>query len=133
MQLQEREFNEKRNNQLNNSLMQLDKGNINVMKAIQSMDPKYAKHMFLRNELVKKVALYAAGGIEILDQPVCNHCERPALWDKGGTAYCFSCHTKTQKPITVERYLIEYTKFFSEEQLEMMLAAKGGENIEIIE
>ena len=103
----------------------IDIDNHRVMKAIQSNDPKYAKHMFLRNQLLQSFAMRATGGIELLDQPVCRSCERPAAWNSGSTGYCFACGTTTKDPITVEKYLMEYTKFFTAEQLEYM--AKVGE------
>ena len=126
----EDDFKSTRKGMLNHEHKKIDLGNARVMKAIETTDPKFAKHMFLRNKLVQSIAMRATGGIELLDQPVCEHCERPALWDKGGTAYCFSCHGKTLKPITVERYLMEYTKFFTKEQLELL--GKAGEEVEII-
>lgn len=123
----EDDFNRTRKGMLSHEHKKIDVGNARVMKAIQSTDPKYAKHMFLRNQLIQNFAMRSTGGVDILDQPVCNHCERPAAWNTGGTAYCFSCGTTTQKPITVERYLIEYTKFFSQEQLELL--EKAGETV----
>ena len=126
----EDEFKRIRQGMLAQEHNKLDIGNARVMQAIQSTDPKYAKHMFLRNKLVQNISMRASGGLQLLDQPVCEHCERPALWDKGSTAYCFSCNRSTKKPITVENYLINYTKFFTNEQLELM--AKVGETDEII-
>lgn len=95
------------------------------MKAIESTEPKFAKHMFLRNQLLENFAKYMGGGVNILDQPMCNHCERPAAWHDGGTAYCFSCNHTTKEPITVKQYLIEYTKGIPEETLEI-LTMQGG-------
>ena len=123
----EDDFNRTRKGMLSQQHKRIDVGNARVMQAIQNTDPKYAKHMFLRNQLIQNFAMRATGGVEILDQPVCNHCERPAAWHIGGTAYCFSCGTTTKEPITVARYLIEYTKFFSQEQLELL--EKAGETV----
>ncbi len=126
----EADFKNTRRGILNHEHKKIDLGNARVMQAIQTTDPKYAKHMFLRNQLIQNFAMRSTGGIEILDQPVCEHCERPAAWHTGGTAYCFSCGTTTKQPITVEKYLMEYTKFFTKEQLELL--GKAGEEVEII-
>lgn len=105
------------------------KQHLDIMKAIEGTDPKFAKHMFLQNKLIENFAKSLGGGVNILDQPMCNHCEKPAAWNEGGTAYCFSCHTTTKNPITVKKYLIEYTKGISEEQLQMLIALGGLDNV----
>lgn len=101
------------------------------MKTIGSVEPKFAKHMFLRNQLIEGFAKTLGGNINILDQPMCNRCEKPAAWNEGGKAYCFSCHSTTEKPITVKKYLIEYTKNIPEEMIELLLM-QGGDTDEII-
>lgn len=129
----EQEFKATRQGMLNKTLSTLDEDNIKIMKAIEGADPKYAKHMFLRNELLKKFSLSVGGGIDLLDQPVCTRCERPAAWNIGGSAYCFSCNTNIppNNVITVMEYLMEHTKAFTEEQLEV-LNRLGGVDNEII-
>ena len=104
------------------------------MKAIQNKDPKYAKHMFLSNELVEKFAKHVVGGVNILEQPVCIHCEKPAAWNEGGSAYCFSCgkDTPSNKVVTVRQYLIEQLKGFDVDKLEM-LSMVGGDYDETTE
>ena len=104
-----------------------------IMKDIEGKDPKFASHMFKRNDLIEKFAKHLGGGINILDQPMCDHCEKPAAWNEGGTAHCFSCNRDTAKPITVHEYLMNYTKGYSEHQLRQIeeqlkvLEAMGGE------
>ena len=100
------------------------------MKSIEKIDPKYAKHMFLKNQLIENFAMHMGGGIDLLDQPVCPHCEKPAAWNEGGTAYCFSCNKSIpmDKVITVIEYLIEYTNAFTEEQLEVLNMLGGSDN-----
>jgi len=109
-------------------LKQLSQKHFDVMKVIEGKDPKFAKHMFLRNELVEKFAKHVVGGVNILEQPVCIHCEKPAAWNEGGSAYCFACNgtTPKDKAITVREYLIDQLKGFDEEKLEM-LSMIGGE------
>lgn len=119
----DREFKEARGNKLASEHSKVDLGNVRAMKVIEGVDPKFAKHMFLRNQLLQNFAMRATGGIDILDQPMCNHCEKPAAWHTGGAAYCFSCGTTTKEPITVEKYLMEYTKMFTDEQLKLMVKA----------
>lgn len=94
---------------------------------ISKVDPKYAKHMFLQNELIEKFAMNLGGGLDVLEQPVCIHCERPAAWNEGGSAYCFSCHKSTpaDKAITVRKYLLEQTKCYTAEQLELLNTLGG--------
>ena len=126
-------FKNTRMKKLDHELKDINKNTVSTMRAIENVDPKYAKHMFLRNELIEKFAMNIGGGLDILQQPVCIYCERPAAWDIGGSAYCFSCNKNipADKVITVMDYLMEYTKTFSEEQLEI-LNMLGGTNNEII-
>lgn len=112
---------------LNRAKMQaVNTKHVNIMKNIEGVDPKFAKHMFLSNQLIENFAKSLGGGVDILNQPMCNHCEKPAAWNEGGSAYCFSCHKATKNPITVKEYLVEYTKGFTEEQIQLLLAL-GGE------
>lgn len=129
----EQEFRNVRMLKLDNELSKHNTKNLEIMNTIGEIDPKYAKHMFLRNELIERFAISIGGGLDILGQPVCIHCERPAAWDIEGSAYCFSCNKSipAYKVITVMDYLKEFTKTFTEEQLEM-LNILGGSNDEII-
>lgn len=128
----EDDFNKKRQAKLQKELLMPNQKNINTMKLIEDTEPKYAKHMFLRNELIERFAMHIGGGLDILEQPICPHCERPAAWDKEGKAYCFSCHKSIDKTITVRQYLLEYTKGMTEQQLEL-LNKIGGREDDIIE
>lgn len=129
----EQEFRKLKAEKLRQSITNPDNKNIGVMKSISKVDPKYAKHMFLRNELLENFAMQVGGGIDLLSQPVCTHCEKPAAWDDKGSAYCFSCNKTipAKDVITVIDYLMEYTKMFTEEQLEV-LTMLGGSKDEII-
>jgi hypothetical protein len=128
----EDDYKKIRQTKLHKELIQPNQKNINTMKLIEKTDPKYARHMFLRNELIEQFAMHLGGGIDILEQPVCPHCERPAAWDQEGKGYCFSCKKSipANKIVTVRQYLLEYTKGMSEEQLELLI---GGENDDFIE
>jgi len=99
-----------------------------ILNQIEGTNANYAKHMLNRNPLLEKFAKDVFGGVEILDQPVCRKCERPGMWDKGGTGYCFVCGTRTENPITVEQYYIEELKA-TKEQMDTMTKrlSKGGE------
>ena len=99
--------------------------NIAKFKAIEKVNPNHAKHMLLKNEFIKKMAFDNFGSIQILDQPVCEACERPAFWHTGDTANCFVCGRITKTPITVREYYEKIVKL-SEEQLEI-LETIGGE------
>ncbi len=37
--------------------------------------------------------------------PVCGHCERLGMWDKGGVGVCKHCGTITKNPVTYSTYL----------------------------
>lgn len=99
------------------------------MKNIEKVSPKFAKHMFLKNQLIENFAMHLGGGMDLLDQPMCPHCEKPAAWNTDATAYCFSCHKSiaASKVVTVMEYLVEYTDSFTEEQLEMLNMLGGSE------
>lgn len=129
----EEEFKRTRKGMLQKELSAINIGNVKIMESIGKVEPKYAKHMFLRNELLQKFSMSMGGGIDLLEQPVCTHCERPAAWDVGGSAYCFSCNKSVpaKDVITVMEYLMEYTKMLSKEQLEV-LNRLGGDSNEIV-
>ena len=113
-------------------LKQLSQSHFDIMKVIEGKEPKYAKHMFLRNELVEKFAKHTVGGVNILEQPVCIHCEKPAAWNEGGSAYCFACgkDTPKEKVVTVRAYLIDQLKGFDEDKLELL--SLGGDYDETV-
>ena len=113
---------------LDKKLQSIDTNNHNIMKSITSVEPKYAKHMFLKNSVIENFAMHSAGGLDILEQPVCPACEKPAAWDVNSTGYCFSCNRSisADKVITVLEYLLEHTNMFSEEQLERLNLLGGG-------
>ena len=91
-----------------------------VMNTLNSNNPKLAKHFMLRNDVIMKFASHIDGGVDILTQPMCEHCEKPAAWNTNGTAHCFSCNKDTLHPITVYDYFLEHTKNLSEEELLML-------------
>ena len=69
-------FKEYRKRKLHHDLNQHDTNNIRAIKAIEGVDPKYAKHMFLGNRLLEQFIKKQGGGLDLLDQPVCPHCEK---------------------------------------------------------
>lgn len=113
---------------LNKQVNSINTQHTTTMDMLNKVNPKYAKHMFLRNELIENFAKFVGGGIDILGQPVCTKCERPCAWDSEGSAYCFSCNHKVpaDKVITVLDYLLEYTKTFTEKELEILNMGGGG-------
>ena len=124
----DQEYRDTRKLMLDKELQTINTNHFDIMKTIEGVEPKFAKHMFLRNQLIENFAKSIGGGINVLGQPMCNHCEKVAAWNDEGTAYCFSCHSTTKKPITVKQYLIEYTKALSEEQLELLSMMGGVED-----
>lgn len=129
----DQEFKAARNNILGKQLIETNVKHIDTMKTIEGLDPKFAKHMFLRNELLESFSKNMGGGVNVLEQPMCGHCERVAAWNTGGKAHCFSCNkdTPASQVITVKKYLLEFMKNMSEEQLQM-LNTLGGDKHDII-
>lgn len=123
------EWEQYRDKKLQHDITRDNEKHFKVMESIKGKDPKLAAHMMQRNDIIRKFASKIGGGIDILEQPMCEHCEKPAAWDEGGTAYCFACNKKTSKPITVHEYFMEHTKYYTKEQLEI-LKALGGESDE---
>lgn len=92
---------------------------LQTMEEIKSVHPKYAKHMFQLNNLVKNLAMTEFSNIDVLDLPVCRRCERPALW-MNEDARC-SCGAITKNPMTVRQYMIqEFRKQLTDEQIEQL-------------
>ena len=94
--------------------------NLVAMKEIEGINPKLAKHALLRNDLMRDLTLDNYGSIQIMEQPVCRSCERPALWHVNSTAFCHVCGTVTQNPITVKQYLIDQFSKLTPMQLEAL-------------
>jgi len=129
------EYKQKKDNkdsQIRREILEPNARNINALKSIEGVDPKYAKHMFLSNQLMESFIMHKGGGLELLGQPVCPHCEKPCAWDISGTAYCFSCNKSIpkEKVFTVAQYLIQETKGVDVETLKLYV--KEAEKDEII-
>jgi hypothetical protein len=75
----------------------------NVKAAKTLKDTKYFDHAISR----EREFLYQQYGFDIWSMPVCEKCERVALWHKNHTAICRSCGHETKKPITVEQFLMD--------------------------
>ena len=122
-----KEYNNKRNLILDQDLQKDSKSNKIIMRGIEGKNPKYAKHIMKKNELVMRFAEKAYGGIQVLEQPVCRSCEGIATWDfpdsKGNErGYCSGCHVHTTNPVTVHDYLVNEMKVFTEEEVEYLNA-----------
>lgn len=94
--------------------------NIVAMKELDGINPKLAKHALLRNDLMRDLTMDNYGTIQVMEQPVCRSCERPALWHINDTAFCHACGTVTSKPVTVKQYLLDQFKKLSPAQLEAL-------------
>ena len=101
--------------------MSLD-SNHKTLKDIGGINPKFAKHTMIKNDIVKTFAMQRFGTIDILEQPMCTKCEKPCTWHKGGTAYHVECGTHIKHPITMLEYLRDEIKL-SEEQLDALGAS----------
>lgn len=121
-------FNDYRKKKLHHELNQDNINTINTLSMIGGKDPKYAKHLLLRDDLVMKFALKMGGGVELLNQPVCPKCEIPAAWDMGAKGYCFRCGTSVpaDRVVTVRDYLLDQIKGMTVEDLERLNSIGGG-------
>lgn len=104
---------------LKKQLQEENSKNNRIIKLIKQQNPEFANHMFQENELIEKFITKQSGGLDLLNQPVCEQCEKPASWDKDG-AYCFHCNHKTKNPKTVREYLSKALKGFDLEKLIIM-------------
>lgn len=107
---------------LQSELKQDNSMNIGIMKMIEGKDPKYAKHIMKKNNLVMQFAMKLFGGVELLEQPVCPACEIPASWNDNASGYCFTCHRTIppEKVVTVREYLLDQVKGMTEEEIELL-------------
>jgi hypothetical protein len=103
----------------------------NVLAAKTLEDTKYFDHAISR----EREFLYQQYGFDIWGMPVCERCERVALWHKGHTAMCRSCGHQTQKPITVEEFLMaghhrgifDRTQYVDRKKADNIAIVYGGE------
>jgi hypothetical protein len=104
--------------------------NVKTLDLLKNINPKYAEHMYFKNRIVEAFAISAFGGVDILDQPVCGHCEKPGFWhgDKtmSGACYCPGCGSITKNAVEMRDYLSQELKLPTEvmEQLELMMYAE---------
>lgn len=113
-------------------LLAPDVDNIKILQTIQNVSPAYAKRTVLETEIIGKALIHNGGGLEILEQPVCRSCERPAFWDEPNAkgepmCGCLECHVHTTNPITVLEYMRDQIKGFSDEYLELLAQAARKE------
>jgi hypothetical protein len=93
--------------------------NHKALLELKNVNPKFAKHVMVKNDLVKIFAMERFGTIDILEQPMCTKCEKPCTWHTGGTAYHLECGTHIKNPITMLDYLRSEIHL-TEEQLDIM-------------
>lgn len=102
----------------------IHKGNMSTVNALKGIHPKYAEHMFKRNHLIEMFAKERFGGVEVLDLPMCERCERPGAWHTDDTCYCFPCGHVTPKNRTkpLREWLAQDIKEygFSEEEMALL-------------
>ena len=84
--------------------------------------------MIHNNDLIAGLARHLGGGIELMEQPVCEKCERVGTWDKGNTGYCHHCGHRTLKPITMGEFFIKYVE---KELPPELLEAFGNASLEL--
>lgn len=85
--------------------------NIAIMNTLKKSSPKYAKHAFHIDNIVTKFVKEKFGGLEVLDLPMCNKCERPGLWHDGGTCECPRCGNTGKAKSMRERFAEDLKEF----------------------
>lgn len=94
--------------------------NLEAIKALNDIHAKYGKHAWLKNKIVLDLCIDNYGSLDVMERPVCEHCEKPAMWHIGGTGYCWACGTTTKNPVTVKNYLLNEFGKLNEKQLDMI-------------
>jgi hypothetical protein len=114
--------------------------NLEAIKMLNGIHEKYGKHAWLKNKIVLDLCIDNYGSLDVMERPVCEHCEKPAMWHVGGVGYCWACGGTTPKPITVKQYLMNEFGKLNQQQLEAldMLSVfddegeeKEGEQVEV--
>ena len=83
--------------------------NEQTMKWLKGVHPSFSKHIWERNGLVQAIAMERFGGIDILELPVCERCEKPGAWHDNDSCWCNGCGHQTKKENTksLYRYIAE--------------------------
>jgi len=76
------------------------------MNKLENVNPNMAKHLIHKNDIVAGLAKVSGGGIDFLNQPICERCEKIATWDKDDTCHCFACGHNTKEPMTVQDHFL---------------------------
>jgi hypothetical protein len=95
---------------------------VEAMKAIQTVEPKFANHMYHQNRIVEAFAMSVYGNIDVLEQPMCGKCEKPG-WNTIDTSFvstgdadkdreikncfCPECGSTTKNTLSVRQYLMQ--------------------------
>lgn len=132
------EWNRQRDLKQNKEINTLDVNQLAVFNEIQKLNPKFAKHIVQGNDLLNTFIFKELGNLEILDRPMCTHCESPAAYDMDGSVYCFKCHGRSYpkdyphgKIMTLRGYMLEelMSKGLNADQLtQLNVISKGEEN-----
>lgn len=87
----------------------INPSNEQTMKWLKGVHPSFSKHIWERNGLVQAIAMERFGGIDILELPVCEKCERPGAWHDNDSCWCNGCghQTKKENTKTLYRYIAE--------------------------
>lgn len=96
--------------------------NIKAHELILGKNKAFGNHIFQHNDIEKKFAYAAHGGVELLEEPVCGHCERLGSWhDKPlpGSCHCFACGKDTPNAITMREYLMQHLNVSAVEMVQI--------------
>lgn len=88
--------------------------NIKTLNYLRNINPAYAEHMYEKNRIVEAFAMSELGGVDLLEQPICPHCEKPGAWhcdfkplDPKPNEDCIECQEMQAKLKELAGMLIE--------------------------
>lgn len=87
--------------------------NMKTLEYLRNINPAFTEHMYEGNRVIEAFAKSTLGGVDILDQPICPHCEKPGAWhcdlkptDKPNQD-CIECQTMQKELKELAGVLIE--------------------------
>ena len=104
----------------------LNPTNVQAVEWLKGAHPSFAEHIWQRNGLVQAIAMERFGGVDVLNLPVCERCEKPGAWHDNDSCWCFPCGHRTPKERTktLYRYIAEDSMPGGMAQEEMELLTK---------
>jgi len=105
-------------NALFNTFKQPDPHSFGVFKMLQDFYPEFAEKIFDDNKVMERIVMYGHNSMDILQYPICGHCETLAAYDGYGHKYgklvkrctCFKCGHSTNDPVIFRTWILDELK-----------------------